>query len=71
MNIGCAVSTKQYRSAIARYYLSLNSECAKAYCDGCFSVSSRGRSHRHREVSESVNIHVQRPAFPPFSVTGI
>ena len=29
-----AVSTKEYQSAIARH-LSLNSECAKAYCDDC------------------------------------
>ena len=46
------VSIKEYQSAIARY-LSLNSEFAKVYCDGCFSVVSRTRSRRHLEVLES------------------
>ena len=40
----------------------MNSECAKAYCDDCFSVLSRARSCRHLEVLESVYIHVQRPS---------
>ena len=53
------ISTKEYQSAIARH-LSLNIECAKAYCDGCYSVLSPARS-RHLEVLESVYIHVQRP----------
>ena len=43
------VSIKEYQSAIARC-LSLNSEFAKVYCDGCFSVVSRTRSRRHLEV---------------------
>ena len=56
------VSTKEYQSAIARN-LSLNSECAKAYCDDCFSVLLRARSRCHLEVLESVHeyVHVQRP----------
>ena len=54
------VSTKEYQSAIARH-LFLNKECAKAYCDDCFSVLSRARFRCHLEVLESVNIHVQRP----------
>ena len=54
------VSTKEYQSAIARH-LSLNSECAKAYCDGCFSILSCASSRRHLEVLESAYIHVQRP----------
>ena len=53
------VSTKEYQSAIATH-LSLNIECAKAYCDGFYSVLSPARS-RHVEVLESVYIHVQRP----------
>ena len=31
------ISTKEYQFAIA-CYLSLNSECAKAYCDDCLSA---------------------------------
>ena len=46
------VSPKEHQSAIARH-LSLNKECAKAYCDDCFSVLSRARSRRHPEVLES------------------
>ena len=54
------ISTKEYHSAIARH-LSLNKEWSKAYCDDCFSVLSRARSHRHLKVLESVYIRVQRP----------
>ena len=54
------IATKHYPSAIARH-LSLDKECAKAYCDDCFSVLSRARSRRHFEVLESVYIHVQCP----------
>ena len=57
------VSTKEYKSAIARH-LSLNSECGKAYCDDCFSVLLRARSRCHLKVLESVYIHVQRPDLP-------
>ena len=56
------ISTKEYQSAIARH-LSLNSQCAKAYCDDCFGVLSRARSYRHLEVLESVYIHEQHPDF--------
>ena len=41
----------------------MNKECAKAYCDDCFSVLSCARSRGHLEVLESVDIHVQRPDF--------
>ena len=54
------VSTKAYQSAVT-WHLSLNSECAKAYCDNCFSVLSLARSCRHLEFLESVYVHVQRP----------
>ena len=54
------VSAKEYKYAIARH-LSLNSECAKAYCDECFSVLSCARSRRYLEVLESVYVHEQRP----------
>ena len=53
------VSTKEYQSAIARH-LSLNEECARAYCDDCFSVLPRARSRHHLEVLKSVYILVQR-----------
>ena len=53
-------ATKTYQSAIAKH-LSMNIECAKAFCDDCFSVLSRARSRRHLEVLESVYVHVQRP----------
>ena len=53
-------ATKIYQSSLAKH-LSMNIECAKAYCDDCFSVLSRARSCRHLEVLESVYIHVQRP----------
>ena len=56
------IATKEYHSAIVRH-LSLNKECAKAYCDDCFSVLSCARSRRHLEVLESVYIHVQRLDF--------
>ena len=36
--------------------LSLNSECAKAYCDDCFSVLSSARSRHHLKVLELVYI---------------
>ena len=52
--------TKTYQSSIAKH-LSMNIECAKAYCDDWFSVLSRARSYRHLEVLESVYIYVQRP----------
>ena len=53
-------AARNYLSSIAKH-LSMNIECAKAYCDDCFSVLSRARSCRHLEVLESVYIHVQRP----------
>ena len=45
-------STKKYQCAIASH-LSLNNECAKAYCNDCFSVLSRARSRCHIENLES------------------
>ena len=60
---GCdntASAARTYQSSIAKH-LSMNIECAKAYCDDCFNVLSRARSCRHLEVLESVYIHVQRP----------
>ena len=56
------VSTKEYQSAIARH-LSLKNDCAKAYCDDCFSVLRRDRSRCHLEILESayMYIHEQRP----------
>ena len=47
------IAKKEYHSAVARH-LSLDKECAKAYCDNCFSVLSRARSRRRLEVLESV-----------------
>ena len=47
------IAAKGYHSAIARH-LSLDKECAKAYCDDCYSVLSRARSRRHLEVLESI-----------------
>ena len=54
------IATKENNSAIARH-LPLDKECAKAYCDDCYSVLSRARSRCHLGVLESVYIHVQRP----------
>ena len=60
------VSTKECQYATARHLpVPLNSECANAYCDDCFSVLLRARPRDHLEVLESVYmyIHVQRPDF--------
>ena len=54
-------AAKTYQSSIAKH-LSMNIECAKDYCDDCFSVLSCATSCRcHLEVLKSVYIHVQRP----------
>ena len=53
-------SDKDYQSVIAKN-LAMNNDCARLYCDGCFSVLSCVRSRKHLEISESVYIHVHRP----------